>query len=185
MAVFAVIADDLTGSNATGALLAGSGFKVVTAINYENLDAFNFSTFDGVIINTFSRSIDEQEALNRVRTSASLLYRRGIRYFGKRIDSTIRGNLGAEIEGILKGLDSEYIAAVVPAYPRSGRIVVGDYLLVNGIPVERTEAARDPKTPVTVSDVLAVIREQTAMPASHIPLGTILKTSEIIAKTIK
>lgn len=73
MAVFAVIADDLTGSNATGALLAGSGFKVVTAINYENLDAFNFSTFDGVIINTFSRSIDEQEALNRVRTSASLL----------------------------------------------------------------------------------------------------------------
>ncbi|WP_422445667.1 four-carbon acid sugar kinase family protein [Thermoanaerobacterium sp. DL9XJH110] len=185
MALFAVIADDLTGSNATGALLAGNGFKVVTAINYENLDTFNFSTFDGVIINTFSRSIDKQEALNRVRTCASLLYRKGIRYFGKRIDSTIRGNLGAEIEGILKGLDSEYIAAVVPAYPRSGRIVVGDYLLVNGLPVERTEAARDPKTPVTVSDVLAVIREQTSIPAGHIPLGTILKGPEIIAKSIR
>ncbi|AYO29779.1 hypothetical protein D2962_03385 [Biomaibacter acetigenes] len=41
-----------------------------------------------------------------------------------------------------------------------------------------TEATRDPKTPVTVSDVLAVIREQTAMPAGHIPLGTILKSPE-------
>lgn len=185
MAVFAVIADDLTGSNATGALLAGSGFKVVTAINYESIDNFDFDTFDGVIVNTFSRSIDGQEAFNRVRASASLLYGRGIRYFGKRIDSTIRGNLGAEIEGILKGLKPGYIAAVVPAYPRSGRIVVGDYLLVNGTPVERTEAARDPKTPVTASAVLTVIEKQTSLPTGHIPLGIILKSPEIIAEKIK
>lgn len=185
MANFAVIADDLTGSNATGALLARSGFNVVTLINYENLEIFNFEAYDGVIVNTSSRSIDKAEALNRVRTCASFMYKKGIRYFGKRIDSTIRGNLGAEIEGILQGLSSEYIAAVVPAYPSSGRIVVGDYLLVNGIPVERTEAARDPKNPVKVSDVLEVIREQTAMPAYHIPLGTILKGSEAIAKNIK
>ncbi|SHM91316.1 Uncharacterized conserved protein YgbK, DUF1537 family [Caldanaerovirga acetigignens] len=185
MANFAVIADDLTGSNATGALLAGSGFKVVTLINYENLEIFNFETYDGVIVNTSSRSIDKTEALNRVRTCASFMYKKGIRYFGKRIDSTIRGNLGAEIEGILTGLESEYIAAVVPAYPRSGRIVVGDYLLVNGLPVDRTEAARDPKNPVKVSDVLEVIKEQTAMPACHISLGTILKGPEAIAENIR
>lgn len=185
MAKCAIIADDLTGANATGVLLAQNGLKMVTVVNYQTIKQMNFAAFDGVVINTFSRGIAKDEARRRVQETTSVLLSAGIKYFSKRIDSTIRGNLGAEIEGVLSALGREYVAIVVPAYPRSGRIVVGGYLLVNSIPVEQTDAGRDPKTPVYSSETLTVISQQTPLPSSLIPLNTVLKGREAIKRGIK
>lgn len=185
MSKCAVIADDLTGANATGALLIQKGLKVIAVVNYRMATHVNLAPYDGVVINTFSRGIPKNEAQQRVKETASILWDAGVRYFGKRIDSTIRGNLGAEVEGILTALGQDYVAVVVPAYPRSGRTVVGGYLLVNGVPVELTDAGRDPKTPVRSSEVLKLIAEQTSLPGGCIHLSTVLKGPGTIIRKIQ
>lgn len=176
----AVVADDLTGANATGVLFAKKGLKVATITNYRILPDFDFKDWDGLVVNTSSRGLPPAEAHRRVEEAARTLKARGISYFGKRIDSTARGNLGAEIEGVLEALGPDYIAVVVPAYPASGRIVTGGYLLVNGVPVERTEVARDPKTPVDTSEVCSIIARQSVLAQGLIPLSTVAKGVEAI-----
>ncbi|MCG0277971.1 MAG: four-carbon acid sugar kinase family protein [Thermanaeromonas sp.] len=182
MAKWAVVADDLTGSNATGVLFVKKGLKVVTVVNYQMLPELVSITpnYHGLIVNTFSRGISPDEARKRVEETATILRKAGVSYFGKRIDSTARGNLGAEIEGMLSALGPEYIAVVVPAYPASGRIVVGGYLLVNGVPVERTEVGRDPKTPVDTSEVSSIIARQSSLPQGFIPLKIVVRGPEAI-----
>lgn len=180
MSRWAVVADDLTGANATGVLFAKKGLKVITVINYQMLSESIAKDWGGLIVNTFSRGVVPAEARRRVEETVSILRRAGVSYFGKRIDSTARGNLGAEIEGMLATLGPEYIAVVVPAYPASGRIVVGGYLLVNGVPVEQTEAGRDPKTPVDTSEVLSIIARQSALPKGSISLNVVVKGPEAI-----
>lgn len=51
-----VIADDLTGSNATGVLLAGQGLRVVTLTELAG-SSVDLDGFDAAVVNTDSRSI--------------------------------------------------------------------------------------------------------------------------------
>ena len=130
-------------------------------------------------VNTDSRSEEGQEAKARVYQAAvrclgeAALERNGETTLeqdgktgvlvSKRIDSTLRGNIGKEIEGILEAVPKDWKAVVVPAGPRAGRICVGGYVLVEGIPLEKSGAARDPRTPVTESravDIIDVYKRQ-------------------------
>ncbi|MDY6416382.1 MAG: four-carbon acid sugar kinase family protein [Succinivibrio dextrinosolvens] len=54
------------------------------------------------------------------------------------MDSTLRGNIGAETDAMLDSLGEQYTAIVVPTFPSSGRTVVGGYLLVNGALLHKT-----------------------------------------------
>lgn len=49
----------------------------------------------------------------------------GATYFFKRIDTTLRGNIGAEVEAMLEMMDEDTIGIMVPAMPQSKRIIVG------------------------------------------------------------
>lgn len=116
----AIVADDLTGANATSALLSKKGFSTITC-----LEAFHpsLSDFDIVSFSTDSRSIPAEEAYSRV--SACLdQFMQTSPLISKRIDSTLRGNMGAEVDAVLDKYP-ELMAIVVPVYPSSGRICVG------------------------------------------------------------
>jgi len=78
----------------------------------------------------------------------------------KRIDSTIRGNLGAETDALLEVIDPDSIAVVVASYPDSGHATSGGYLLVEGMPVQETDVAKDPMNPITSSYIPDIIRKQ-------------------------
>ncbi|WP_017380460.1 four-carbon acid sugar kinase family protein [Paenisporosarcina sp. TG-14] len=168
-----IIADDLTGANATGVRLAKSGFISATVV------------FDGVVptkggftslsIDTDSRYCPPQEARIRVLKAYEQLSTWGASVIGKRIDSTIRGNLGAETDALLDALGSKSIAVVVASYPDSGRVVSGGYLLVEGVPVQATDVAKDPMNPITNSHVPTLMTEQSQHSVVHIGLGTVLK----------
>ena len=49
----------------------------------------------------------------------------GARYFQKRIDTTMRGGIGVEIDAMLDQLSEDTVAVVVPAMPQSRRISGG------------------------------------------------------------
>lgn len=185
MAEWAVVADDLTGANTTGVLLTNSYFRTLTTIEHRNIDKFPLPDYDAIVINASSRTLDAREAYERVRSCTGELCQHGITHFSKRIDSTIRGNLGAEIEGMLDALPPGTIACVVAVYPASGRMIVGGHQLVNGIPVHKTPAGRDPVKPVGSSFLADEIRKQTALPQGFVPLATTMQGSPAIAQAIQ
>ncbi|MDR0467032.1 MAG: four-carbon acid sugar kinase family protein [Deltaproteobacteria bacterium] len=181
MSSVVVIADDLTGANATGALLARRGFRVASCPSLEQWDEKQFAAFDVVAINAASRLLPEAEAKRRVQCGVEMALSLRPKVVGKRIDSTLRGNLGAEIEAALAALEankSGALALVVPAFPASGRVVVGGMVLVNGTPLEKTSIAADPVTPIFTSPVLPVIARQSSLHGETLPLTTILQGVE-------
>lgn len=189
MSKIVIIADDLTGANATGVLLAKQGFKTATFLNLEKYNPNKNQDLDVISISTDSRGIKKDTAYNRVKKVVDYFKDDDIELFSKRIDSTLRGNIGAEIDGILDGLSEDTIAIVVPAFPTSGRICIGDYLMVNQIPLEKTDVATDPKAPVKTSKVTSIIKNQTNKKVGFIDLHKVLKgvdsTKNALSKEIE
>lgn len=185
MCEVAVIADDLTGANAAGSLLASQGLKVLTSLGLEGFQSSGTTRFDAVCVSTDSRLLPAEEADRAVFEAVSAFLPMQPRVVTKRIDSTMRGNVGTEIEAALRAMGESALAVVSPVFPSSGRIAVGGYLIVNGIPLEKTAIADDPATPVRSSRPEAIIAEQTNLPVERIRLATIMAGKEAVASRVR
>jgi len=177
-----VIADDPTGANATGALIAKRGFKVATVLGgYQNIDFQKLEEYDVVVASTDSRYLEKEEAYERVMKTFQTFREMGTELIAKRIDTTLRGNVGTEIDAVLDAADPEYIAIVVPSYPSAGRICIGGHVLVNSVPLNETEVIRDSKFPFNTSKVIDIIKLQSKRNVVHIPYDLVQSSeSEII-----
>lgn len=178
----AIIADDLTGANDTGLQFAKYGLRT-----YVVLDAVENPILpeeaDVVVFDTDSRASTAKQAYIKAAVVAEVLRNKQVPMVYKKIDSTLRGNLGSEIDAVLDVLDYE-CAAVVPAFPAIGRITAGGYHLLNQIPLACSEIARDPKAPVTDSRLVEVLKQQTKYPVGHIGLQEIIAGSEAVCRAI-
>ena len=191
----AVIADDLTGANANGALLAAKGFSSVTLLDLADLCLEDVGRYSAVAHSTDSRLLSPHRAGERVRAAVEAFAACAPVLLAKRVDSTLRGNIGAETEAALTAME-EYcgregaapgeppLAVVVPSFPSSGRIAVGGCMVVHGVPLERSPIARDAATPIRHSSVSAILAEQTAMPVGLVPLPLVLSGSEGVRREI-
>lgn len=179
-----VIADDLTGANATGVLISKLNYISYTVMNAERLELTRLSESDCVLYPTDSRSVHPEVAYNRVYNVAKLLKDDNVKVYAKRIDSTLRGNLGSETDALLDALDNDGIAMVVPCFPEAKRILVGGYLLVNTVPLHRTEVTKDPKTPVNTSLAQQLYQEQSKYPVASIYLNDLMLGKEHLVKKI-
>lgn len=172
-----IVADDLTGANASGVLLKTFGLSPLTLTGDLPPPAAVRAGRDALIVPTDSRAVDPIVAYQRVRNATMALAAPEVSLYTKRIDSTLRGNVGVEIDAMLDGLaaveDSDRLAVVVPAYPQAGRVAVGGYLLVNGILLQRSDVACDPKTPVLTSRTLDLVAAGSRRSTLHIPLDTV------------
>jgi len=139
-----IVADDLTGAMDSSGYFASLGYSTVVI-----LDPAYPSAADVVVITTNSRAEDPARARERVTQAVDGL---GGRVVYKKIDSTLRGNVGIELEAAMAALKSEK-AIVAPAFPAVGRTTVNGVLLVNGVPVAETQFARDPVSPVKESHI--------------------------------
>jgi D-threonate/D-erythronate kinase len=178
-----VIADDLTGANATGVRLSKEGFTAATVVlNGEIPDSIELNA---VCIDTDSRYAPDQIVVRRVKKATEQFRDWGAKVICKRIDSTVRGKIGLEIDTVLQELGETSVAIVVAAFPDSGRVCSGGYLLVDGIPVQETDVAKDPVMPITASYVPAIIREQSNHSVGHIGLDVVLLESNQIKEAIE
>ena len=163
MITLLVLADDLTGANDTGVQFAKQHVSVYvtnyTAYNLESIDR----DFSVVVVNTESRHLAPEEAAQRVADVTADAYCKGIRCFYKKTDSTLRGNIGAELDAVMKSAHVEQLI-FVPAFPAAGRTTVHGFQLVYGTPVHETEFASDPCNPVRTSDIAALIAMQANRP---------------------
>lgn len=176
-----VIADDLTGANATGVLLKKMNYKAYTVMNTERIELSTLTDCDCVLYPTDSRGVEPTIAYNRVHNVCNLLKGKDVKVYSKRIDSTLRGNLGSETDAMLDCLGEEYVAIVAPCFPSSGRVVIGGYMLVNGMPLHKTDIALDPKTPVTISEAAVLFAQQSKYKVSSIMMRDMMHGKHYLA----
>ena len=124
----AIVADDLTGAMDAAAPFADLGASAAVMLHRD--DPFPASA-SVLSVDTDTREASAQEAANAVRDTMAKLCAAGTRLPFKKIDSTLRGNIGAETMAALAGSGRRY-AIVTPAAPAQGRVLRHGELLLHG-----------------------------------------------------
>lgn len=157
MIKLAVIADDLTGANDTALQFAKRNIKSSVEINF--VEITDIEDKEVIVIDTDSRDLDKELAYKKVKDICEKISKYDIKCIYKKVDSTLRGNLGIEIKAV-DDIFNPDIVIIAPAYPANQRITIGGYHLLEGKPIELTEIANAPKTPVKKSYLPAILGEQ-------------------------
>ncbi|AYH48049.1 PTS sugar transporter subunit IIBC [Dickeya fangzhongdai] len=178
-----IVADDLTGATTVGVLLARSGIRTAAFFDTDSFDACD-SEWQAMVISSNSRPLPKAEAQQLVRQATLSLQARGARYFTKRVDTTLRGGIGYEIDAMLEVLPQETVAVVVPAMPQSRRILVGGYSVIDSVALSCTDVAKDVRTPVTETFVPELLAAQTHHHVGHIALSCVLKGYDAVSQAL-
>ncbi len=154
-----IIADDLTGANDTALQFHNQGAKTKILLDMSYVPDRKDLT-EVWAISSESRNCDEIEALSRVEKAVETFVNNfSFEYYYKKIDSTIRGHIALETLAVLDILGYD-AAIIIPAFPQEGRITVGGYHLLKGVPIGRTEIAMDPHSPISESYIPALLKSQ-------------------------
>lgn len=174
---FAIIADDLTGSLDTGLQFKKKGLLTMVPLKMNRRPP----RAQALVLNTDSRNLPGDQAYRRVYNVCRSLKAKAIY---KKIDSTMRGNVGQEILAIL---DAQKIpkAIIVPTIPGQGRTVEKGILRVHGVPLLRTPYAKDPFHPLWTSRVPDLLQKETGLPVGHLALGEVRKRQAYLAERIE
>ena len=157
--IVGIIADDLTGANDTALQFKLNGADTNILLN-ENIANVQEHIPQAWAISTESRNGTPACAFEKVKNAVELFVDKiHPDYFYKKIDSTVRGNIAVEVISALEVLDWD-AAVIMPAFPSEGRITVGGYQLLNGTPIERTEMAADPHSPISESHLPTMLKNQ-------------------------
>lgn len=159
MVKLVIIADDLTGALDTGVQFSKKNMSaiVTTDLNFNFEDVCKET--DVVVIDTESRHIPADEAKERVKSALSKFDKKEIKFFYKKTDSTLRGNIGSEVEGFMEGLNIDEVS-FIPAFPLGKRTVKDGVLYVNNVKLAETQFAMDILNPVTDSFIPDIINKQ-------------------------
>ena len=177
LAKMGVIADDLTGANDTGVQFSKQGLRTIVLTHIQELKDIS-DRVDVIVLDTESRTLPRSEAYDRAKDAANALVKARVPIIYKKIDSTLKGNIGAELDGVMDASGSKTVI-VAPAFPANKRITVGGYQLVNQVPVSKTEAAQDPLTPVRESHVPTLLSCQSKRRIVHVGLAAVMDKARL------
>lgn len=167
----AIIADDFTGAGDAGIHFARFGRKVELLLHIDALARKCMDNTD-VALTSETRFLDPDEAgavvLDMVRRCRAAGYTR----IFKKIDSTMRGNPGSEVEAVLQGTGLA-AALICTAMPKTGRTCVDGVIYLDGVPLHRSDIGHDPFHPLFSSDVADLLRLQTDLPIGFMGLKEI------------
>lgn len=180
MASVGIVADDLTGGTTVGALIAREGVPATVFFDPSYVATTPLPDNAAAIVSTDSRALPAMEAFERVRAATATLQGVGARMFAKRIDTTVRGGVGPEVEGMLSALGPEYMALVVPAMPQSRRVVLEGYSLIDSVLLTRTGVAQDVRTPVREAHLPTLFRDQFRARLGHVNIRPVLSGKQAI-----
>ena len=155
-----IIADDMTGTLDTGIQFTKQGIIVSVIIDPEFLSGTVMTDCEVLAVNSSSRHLPPKQAFDAVYRIAALGRQAGIPYVYKKTDSVLRGNIGAELSAALQA-SGEHCLSFVPSYPAMNRITKNGIHYIDGVPVSDSILGHDPYNPVTESNVVKLIRQQT------------------------
>jgi uncharacterized protein YgbK (DUF1537 family) len=157
-----LIADDLTGACDAAVHFARRGYRT-----HVRLDSHHEET-SVLAISAESRHLSAAELRRVMDDLAQRLPVARARILFKKIDSTLRGNVGAEIAAAATAFGCE-AAVITPAFPAMGRTVEERYLRVAG---------------AGAIDLAALLRSQGLEACAHVPPSAVFAAIEAGARFI-
>lgn len=154
-----VVADDFTGAQDTGVKFSQKGISTIVTTKLSTDWSVYGNETEVLVIDTESRHISKEEASKRVYESVKQALENGVEYIYKKTDSTLRGNIGAELEACMKAAEFENIM-FIPAYPQTGRTTINGNQYLNDIPLNETVFSKDPLEPIDTAYIPDIIAKQ-------------------------
>lgn len=168
-----IIADDLSGAADCGMACAGSGLHTVVMLG----NSVTTIEADVLSVDADTRGLDAKRAV----WETTMLMRRYMssrkQVVFKKLDSTLRGNFGAELAAVLTTqraamTQQEHIVAVLaPAFPANGRTTYQGKQLLNGKPLEEMEIWQ--RDGIKGNSYIPAMLEEAGMRSAVLPLETI------------
>ena len=125
----AIVADDLTGAADTGVGFCRSGRAA--AVTWAGLPLSSVAA-EVLAVDTQTRASDASTARATVTQVVRSMRDLGARTLYKKVDSTLRGHVGVEVDAALSSWYPDSIALVAVAFPRTGRTTINGQVLVGG-----------------------------------------------------
>jgi uncharacterized protein YgbK (DUF1537 family) len=164
---YLIVADDLTGSNDTGVQLRRRGIPVRVVFS-NNL----VTGRDSCVLDTESRAMTAGDAFEKVSAALAPVPFDTFTWVMKKVDSTLRGQIAAETRAV----DRHYKSGLVicaPALPDLGRVTLNKIHRLNGVPITKTEIAKDPTAPVTEDNIHTLMSAAFDEPVTHIGIDAV------------
>jgi len=180
-----LISDDLTGGADAGAQFAKIGLNTLL-IWIKDDPTIDFSKYDDrdvLVVNTDSRGINPAKASFLISNLLKNYDEELFPIVYKKIDSTLRGNIGYEIDAILQETNGS-LCFMAPSYPEQNRTLVDGILMVGGKPLALTETSIDTVSPVRESHVQKLLEEQSTYQIGGINLPDVASGNERLQKVV-
>ncbi len=185
MAECVVIADEITGGSAVGALLEKNNCSVCSIMSAKGLKDPQTANFDCFVYSTNSRNLTQEQSYQLVFYAGRLLKNPQVKVYAKRIDPSLRGNACSETQALLDALgDNDRVAIVVPAFPALKRSTVGGYILVDGKPLQKSLVGMDEITQQASGRVADLFTEKFRYHAEALHLKEFLHGTGYLAERI-
>ncbi len=169
-----VVADDLTGALDTGHGFAAAGRGVTVSLSGERTGEGDRVDDDVLVVDADSRDEPPERAARAIETIVSgteygLLY--------KKVDSTLRGNVVAEVDAALDASGAS-VAVVAPAFPGTGRTTREGVHLVEGKPLADAGYGVE-------ESALAAVFAPSRYPTEHLSLEAIAGGAASVRETLE
>ena len=168
-----IIADDLSGAADCGIACAGHGLNTVVALG----DAAYDTDAEVLSVDGDTRRLDAKDAAAETMRLVQKYVRHNELLLFKKLDSTLRGNIGAELGAMLGALrggarrSKRIVAVFAPAFPAIGRTTTNGRQMVRGMPLEETEIWR--RHGMTGNADISTMLATAGMRSAHLPLELI------------
>ncbi|MCB9113384.1 MAG: four-carbon acid sugar kinase family protein [Caldilinea sp.] len=176
---YVIFADDLTGANDTGVQFARAGLRTRVGFRWDHTRMLG--GVEIIVVDTDSRALAPADAYRTLLAAAQAFVEMRVPVLYKKIDSTLRGPIGAELDAVLDAYDLD-LALVCPAFPAARRTLLQGELRVGDLPVAQTSFARDPVTPVSESHLPALLQQQTRRSVHLVTLDQVTAGVDALAR---
>jgi len=174
-----VIADDLTGANDTGVQFSKKGYNTKVSIFNKQSTIIIPDNLDVFVVDTETRELKSKIAREKLRNILKKLNINKNDMIYKKVDSTLRGNIGDEIEEIMNILKKD-ICVFSPSYPSHKRITIGGYLVVDQKTLGSSEYSSNNLKQEENSFIPFLLKTQTNFSVAQIDLKDVAKGQKTI-----
>ncbi|MEM9625518.1 MAG: 3-oxo-tetronate kinase [Pseudomonadota bacterium] len=176
------IADDFTGATDLASMLVKGGMRTVQLIGVPKR-APDIGDAQAVVIALKSRTLPADEAIRQSLEALAWLRAQRARQilfkYCSTFDSTDEGNIGPVAEALMAALDTDLTIAC-PAFPENGRTVFQGHLFVGDRLLSASPMRHHPLTPMTDSDLVAVLGRQCREKVGLLPYAVVNQGADAI-----
>jgi len=178
-----VIADDLTGANDTGVQFTKKGYNTIVSVLDEQSAIIIPDNLDVFVMDTETRELESKTARKRLKSILEKININKKDIIYKKVDSTLRGNIGVETEETMNILNRD-ICIFSPSYPHYQRITIGSYLVVYQKPLGLSGYSSNNLKQEENSFIPFLLKKQTNFPVGQIDLKDVAKGQKTILSKI-